>query len=634
MPDFKNDMRRLQDELKALKDQEGTLKSGFTPDQSRQLEQAISLTELAIRGELNQTQWQKATGPLMWSLGRADVAFDQRNQHTLFQINIGSLTLNQPFISQQLDPDAIGDAEIRYRRRIKEYFSEDAPYYVALAGQTTEEVKKSAEQQLPRSVRRRRRRAAAEYCEWIQQEKEIRRVKLDTLREGVDKYSCVILLGEPGCGKTTALEHLAYEFADDKNRLPIPLRLSEFGPGMRVEDFIVTGWAAAERSGQWHWETPELAACLEDYLNAGRLFFLFDALNECPRDGFSELVSALRLFIDRWTPKGNRFLVTCRVLDYGEELSGLQRIEVLPLNDEQIKTFLERELSDSWQSLWQKLTQESTERRLLEMVRNPYILTMVIDVYFEEERLGGTPVEMMKLFTDTLLKWANKKSDKQERLEVPVLKEALATLAFEIQSRAGSGTLVKTELARSVMPQQVELDPAWPPVTAPADQVLKLAADARIVEMPPDRSSLRFYHQLLQEYFAAQEMLKRDPAVMTDFWRWPWLEKEMPKWIRPKDNWDPLPSPPPTGWEETTIMAAGLAPKNDDQLVQSLLEVNPVLAGRCLHEGRAKVGSDIREKVVDRLLAAISEKHRGQVFILDIYFPMSYKDPNHLKQMG
>ncbi len=27
-------------------------------------------------------------------------------------------------------------------------------------------------------------------------------------------------------------------------------------------------------------------------------------------------------------------------------------------------------------------------------------------------------------------------------------------------------------------------------------------------------------------------------------------------------------------------------------------------------------------------------KHRGQVFILDIYRPMSYKDPNHLQQMG
>ncbi|NJO85280.1 MAG: winged helix-turn-helix transcriptional regulator [Blastochloris sp.] len=29
--------------------------------------------------------------------------------------------------------------------------------------------------------------------------------------------------------------------------------------------------------------------------------------------------------------------------------------------------------------------------------------------------------------------------------------------------------------------------------------------------------------------------------------------------------------PPPTGWEETTILAAGLAPENDSQLVRALL---------------------------------------------------------------
>ena len=33
----------------------------------------------------------------------------------------------------------------------------------------------------------------------------------------------------------------------------------------------------------------------------------------------------------------------------------------------------------------------------------------------------------------------------------------------------------------------------------------------------------------------------------------------MPLWERPEDNYDPLPPPPPTGWEETTILAAGLA---------------------------------------------------------------------------
>ncbi len=69
---------------------------------------------------------------------------------------------------------------------------------------------------------------------------------------------------------------------------------------------------------------------------------------------------------------------------------------------------------------------------------------------------------------------------------------------------------------------------------------------------------------------------------------------------------DPLPPPPPTNWEETTILAAGLAPANDAQLVRALLAVNPVLAGRCLHEGQAKVDAATRQQVLEALLATIA----------------------------
>jgi formylglycine-generating enzyme required for sulfatase activity len=80
----------------------------------------------------------------------------------------------------------------------------------------------------------------------------------------------------------------------------------------------------------------------------------------------------------------------------------------------------------------------------------------------------------------------------------------------------------------------------------------------------------------------------------------------MPLWVRPENNYEPLPPPPPTGWEETTILAAGSAPENDSQLLQALLQINPVLAGRCLSQGQAKCDSAIRQAVIDRLLSDIN----------------------------
>jgi formylglycine-generating enzyme required for sulfatase activity len=179
-------------------------------------------------------------------------------------------------------------------------------------------------------------------------------------------------------------------------------------------------------------------------------------------------------------------------------------------------------------------------------------------------------------------------------------------MAFEMQARSGFGTKVKTDQVKAVMPHQVQVDPNWPSPPAPPDQVLSLAASAKIIEMPVDRLTVRFYHQLLQEYFAAHQMLKQDPTNLADLWRWPWLETEIPLWVRPEGNYEPLPSPPPTGWEETTILAAGSAPENDDQLVQAVLQINPVLAGRCLLQGQAKVDRATRQAVINHLLSAIA----------------------------
>jgi formylglycine-generating enzyme required for sulfatase activity len=231
----------------------------------------------------------------------------------------------------------------------------------------------------------------------------------------------------------------------------------------------------------------------------------------------------------------------------------------------------------------------------------------MILVFKREGRLGGSPADLLDRSTKAMLERAKRTCPPEKRVDVEVLKEALAHLAFETQEREGSGAKVETVLAMAVLPQQVNLRPNWPPVPSPPDRVLDLAASAHIIEMTGDRSSLSFYHQLLQEYYAACEMLKRDPVRLEKMWRWRcWLEKDMPKWVRPEDDWDPLPPPPQTNWEETTIMAAGLAPENDDRLVKALLEVNPVLAGRCLHEGQAEVVPEIRRVVVDRLLATIS----------------------------
>jgi energy-coupling factor transporter ATP-binding protein EcfA2 len=344
--EFKDSLQKFQHDLQRLRKRGTELARELGAEKVRDIEDTISLAQQAIRGDLSEREWKDRSSPLIMSLGKVQRVFDQRNQQVGTQVNIGSLNLTPPITPPPIDPETMIECEAGFRQRVKMRFEKDAPYYIELSGETTESPASEDESQAPRSARRRRQRMKAEYRTLIPEGREIVRVKLDTLREAAEKYPCVILLGDPGCGKTTALQHLAFELADESGRLPLPLRLSEFEPGMAMEDFIVNGWGGAVSAG--HWSAFELADNLTSYLEDGKLFCLFDALNEMPHEGYGDRTRALRSFINKWSARGNRFLVTCRVLDYGEVLSGLQRVEIQPLGEEQIEDFLQRELRQTW----------------------------------------------------------------------------------------------------------------------------------------------------------------------------------------------------------------------------------------------------------------------------------------------
>jgi len=492
--------------------------------------------------------------------------------------------------------------EQAYRARLGELYGEAAEYYVPLSAQTSEARPADA----PKSASRRRRLARPEYQEWLQTGDEITHVTLNSLRDAVERYGCVVLLGDPGCGKTATLESLAYEYSLSGSTLPVPAALGGFLPSESVRDFVARSWSSLlDADGS---DAPaDPAATLQRYLESGRLLVLLDALNEMPLDRRAERCVALRQFIDRWSAAGNRFVVTCRALDYGDELHGLQRVAIQPLGDDQIRRFIANELPGRADSLWQALTRGEDSPRLLEMARNPYLLTVMIDVYEARGELTRDRAGLMRQLVGILVGWAASKGPARQSVDPELLNAALATVAFEMQQRSGFGTTARTDDVKRILPREIEISPGWPAQPCDPDRILGFAAGAKIVEMPADRKTLRFYHQLLQEFFAAQRMLALDPSALGALWRWPWREDEMPPWSRPEGNFDPLPPPPSTGWEETTILAAGLGQGNDGALVRALCRINPVLAGRCVLDARPEISAAVREHVVRELLAVIAD---------------------------
>jgi hypothetical protein len=161
----------------------------------------------------------------------------------------------------------------------------------------------------------------------------VRTESLDELREGLRSYRRVALIGDPGAGKTTTLERLAYEFASaaaeevaEPYRLPLPLfaRLGTY----TGEDF--TGFIEAGFGG-----LP-----LRDYL-PHRVVLLLDGLNEMP--------PAHQSLIDEWlrAHPDAALIVSCRKLDYVERRLPLQRVDVQPLDLDRIRLFMTNYLEDA-----------------------------------------------------------------------------------------------------------------------------------------------------------------------------------------------------------------------------------------------------------------------------------------------
>jgi formylglycine-generating enzyme required for sulfatase activity len=432
-------------------------------------------------------------------------------------------------------------------------------------------------------------------------QRRVRRVPVDDVIAPLDDYEVLVLLGEPGSGKTTALYRTALAAAQarlagrDGGRIPLYISLADDRGYGAPHDLVAARWRQMVGND-----------ALVDHLRRGELLLLLDALNEMPfRDDrdYRARVQAWRRWVQQWP--GNRVLFTCRSLDYSEPL-GFHQVEIERLDDARVRDFLARYLPDHAGAAWEHLR----ESPLLELVRNPYYLWML--TYLVSQG-GAWPTRRATLFRGFVRVLCRREQarDHPDWPGAPALMDALSALGASLQP-LGQGT----RLPRSEIEQRLRR--AAPGLAPEAVVRLGLAATLLDCERAPKRvpgrapnragvdgvegeEVVRFFHHQVQEYFAARAIAQRfeDGEDLADRWRRPRLRGEMPD-PGPLDDNEPLPPPPTTGWEEPTVLAAGLV---DDPaaFVAAVNAVNPALAARCVAEG---LGADAAPETAGPEVAA------------------------------
>ncbi|MBI5603965.1 MAG: SUMF1/EgtB/PvdO family nonheme iron enzyme [Deltaproteobacteria bacterium] len=268
----------------------------------------------------------------------------------------------------------------------------------------------------------------------------------------------MVLLGDPGSGKTTFINHLALCLAahrlepqsdwlarlsiwpdTEADLIPVLVTLRDFAQWSRTCD------TTAEPCHLWNFIVNRLeaqnlksvAAPLERVLEEGRVIVLLDGLDEIPDKARSAFVrEAIRAFAKRYPE--TRLIVTCRVLSYqheGYKLNEFPYLELAAFDEDMISRFIKAwytELvhlgtlkTDQAETLKRGLEDSMRRPDIRELASNPLLITVMALVNTHKGRLPDARAKLYEEAVDILLwRWDQNKAIGGEK-SLPRLSELL-----------------------------------------------------------------------------------------------------------------------------------------------------------------------------------------------------------------
>ena len=315
------------------------------------------------------------------------------------------------------------------------------------------------------------------------------RIPVDIAR-AVFETNKIVLLGEPGGGKTTVLEKLAYEFASEAlahggraNNIPIYINLGSFS---------INGVKRIRRKSNtfYHFLIQQTAKYMpaitfEHLLHRGRFVFLFDGLNEMPRTNYIKQCDDVRQFIENYG--NNKFVIACREADYLDIFRMCEKLIILPLSDIQVRGFARTYLGKQNRQFLRQLKESPS--RFHDLARNPYMLMVMLAIFAYRGSLPESRAKMLKVFIESLLEKACLRG---EVFDIKEIYSQLSNLALFMADEGLLGSTVNVKWLHNKWPKRY-----GSPRPKSINRLLDIASTAGIMIVPPKERTLQFNHQLL-----------------------------------------------------------------------------------------------------------------------------------------
>jgi hypothetical protein len=358
------------------------------------------------------------------------------------------------------------------------------------------------------------------------------------------RHDPLVLLGEPGSGKSTTLRELVVQLARRAlifpgSPIPIYVELGRFrqridrDPNKTIIQLICDAVPPGVTNLRQHLAAGEITAPVA---------VIFDGMDEIPRMGdYADRTAALAAFATDYQLIA-RIVFACRTNDFDPSF-GHQQLVLQPFDERRVRLFLHKTLGKRFEIDGEPQTARSAARRLMQVdelgaeAGNPLTLSLAVHFMYKHRKW---PRGRAALFEDHLVALADKALRRQgvstppsDQLRSTV--DAWAELAYEIFRQHGAVFIERAALEERV-----------------SDASVALAVGGGLVTEDAAVGLLKFRHHRLQEFLVARRLHLPNP---------------------PRPRWATILASP--RWQETLLNYFAIGGRNNEVLTVILDSLLP-----------------------------------------------------------